>query len=329
MGYRGAHRRLWTWLLCGIGGVLLVAPSTWTDLLRGTLRDLLSPGLRGVQTVQEFARSQSEAWNSTIARWSSQSTNPVEQEKLERLAAEVRAWQAVARREQLLQLEWQRRHDELKRYGPAPGVLDVGLPLMGLELKECRVLGEESATLWRKRRLIQGGSQQGLEESVLVLEDVRPLIDQGGDAGLEIGLPIFAGRCVVGRLAKVGNWTSTVQSITDRDFRGGLAQLCRQSESGPAWGAVGKIEGMGDEKKLCRLTAVPATEAVSIGDRVYTAVEDGVLPGGLYYGEVVHAELTPGSLHWDIHVSPAANLENLQRVQVLMRMENSQRPLGN
>ncbi len=329
MGYRGAQCRFWAWLLCGLGGVLLAAPSAWTEPIRGTLRDLLSPGLMGAQAVQEFARARSSEWTSTIARWGSQATNPSQQEELEKLAAEVRTLQTQARREQLLQLEWKRRYDDLKRYGPPPGILDVGLPLLHLELKECRVLGEEAANLWRKHKLIQGGSRNGLEESVLVIEDVRPLIDQGGDAGLEIGLPIFAGRCVVGRVTKVGKWTSTVQSITDRDFRGGLAQLCRKSESGPVWGAIGKIEGMGDDRNLCRLTAVSATVAVSIGDRVYTAVEDGVLPGGLYYGEVIYAELTPGSLHWDIHVKPAVELKNMQRVHVLMRMENSQRPLGN
>lgn len=329
MTYRGRRQRLWQWLLCGAGAVTIALPDAWTAPIRHTVRDLLSPGLTVTVLVRDAVGDRCAAWIETIRTVGTPTQDAELKKTIEQLQEELAQWKLQARRQQLQQLEFKQQYEELKRYGSTPGVPDPGLPLFELELLECRVLGEESSSLWRSGKLIQGGSQRGIEESALVLDSPHPFIDQGADGDLTVGLPAFAGQCVVGRIVKVGRWTSTVQHVTDRNFRGGLAQLCRQSDDGPLWGTVGMIEGQGGGTNLCRLTAVPATEAVSVGDHVYTAIEDGVLPGGLYYGEVVRAELKVGSPHWDIDVRPAAELSQLKRIHVLKRIENPQRPLAN
>lgn len=327
--YRRRQRRLWQWLLCGVGGVLLILPDGWTAPLREVVRDALVPGLSLTTIARDAVRDRGIAWFENLRTLARNSRDAELTQRIGELEAELEQWKLRTRRERLQRLQDQQHTKELTRYGSSPGVSDVGLPLVELELLECRVLGEESSTLWRSGKLIHGGTQQGIEESALVLDSPLPLIDQGEDRELAVGLPVFAGRCVVGRIVKVGRWTSTVQPVTDRHFRGGLAQLCRDSGDGPLWGTVGMIEGIGDGTGLCRLTAVPATEAVEVGDHVYTAIEDGVLPGGMYYGEVVRAELNVGNPHWEIDVRPAADVSRLKRVQVLKRIENPQRRLAN
>ncbi|MDA1212732.1 MAG: rod shape-determining protein MreC [Planctomycetota bacterium] len=329
MNFRGRRQRLWKWLLCGTGAVLMALPDAWTASIRQTVRDLLVPGLTVTVTARESFENQWAVWSESLQTLRTPTQDPELNKKIARLQSELDDAKLQLRRQQLKQLELTHRYEEFMRYGSSPGVPDLGLPLVNLDLLECRVLGEESSALWRRGQLIQGGSRQNIEESALVLDSPFSLIDQGADADLDTGLPVFAGKCVIGRIVKVGRWTSVVQPLTDRNFRGGLVQLCRQSDDGPLWGTVGMIEGQGVETNLCRLTAVPATEAVSVGDHVYTAIEDGVLPGGMYYGEVVRAELKVGSPHWDIDVRPAATVSQLQRVQVLRRIQNPQRPLAN
>jgi hypothetical protein len=51
---------------------------------------------------------------------------------------------------------------------------------------------------------------------------------------------------------------------------------------------------------------VKITEAVSEGDLVCTASEEGLTPLPLLYGHVVRVERQAGANHWEIWVQPAA-----------------------
>ena len=148
------------------------------------------------------------------------------------------------------------------------------------DIVTARILGEETARLWRGGLLADRGSRSELKESDLVLQDDAPLADIGKDHRLEQGFPVFAGRTVFGRLQNVGRWSCTIQRVTDADFRG-HAQLVRKTGRGFVFGAGGVI--VGDGKDRCKLTMIPATEPVSVGDRVYTPSDAG-FPYPMFYG---------------------------------------------
>jgi cell shape-determining protein MreC len=196
-------------------------------------------------------------------------------------------------------------------------------PLLVPQLVEARVLGDESAALWRSGKLIGAGAAAGIVESSLVLTGRRPLVDLGEDARVSAGDALYAGRSVVGKVAAVGRYTSTVVLVTDAGYAG-RARIARRTSRGLTFGSEGTL--MGDGTALCRLRHI--AEPVNVGDEVYTGGTDGVLPFAMYYGRVVRAELEPAATEWSIDVKPDAALARFDRVQILRLAVNAGRLLA-
>ena len=107
----------------------------------------------------------------------------------------------------------------------------------------------------------------------------RPRLDQGSEAGVEPELDVLIGRCVVGRIASVGHWTSALEPITDPRYRG-LAQIIRPSDQGGSFGAEGILVGQGTELlQVDRRSddAVGARGRRSLHQRSRSAVSDSAL----------------------------------------------------
>lgn len=294
--------------MCLIALTLIFAPPAVTDPVRTGVRDAMLPGER-------------------LLNWAVESWSPRSQQSSEaaEMQSAVEAWKLHCRKLEMEIALLNEKLDEAQRLGVAPGGATAGPPLIVPELIQANVLGEETAALWRSGRLLDRGRYDGLTDSDLVLTG-GALIDQGEPAGLETGQPVYSGRSVVGRVARVGRWTSTVVPITDPSFRG-RAQLVRKTSRGHVFGAQGVLKGTGEPH--CRLELVAAGESVGVGDEVYTAARDGALPYPMYYGRVVDAELEPGALHWHIRVEPAVEDVPATTVQVLRRALNPVRRLAN
>ncbi len=188
-------------------------------------------------------------------------------------------------------------------------------------LVDAAVLGETLSRSWREGRVLDGGWKKGLRESAMVLTSRRPLVDIGQSQQLSPEDTLLTGRTVLGKIEAVGHWTSTFIPITDTDFRG-RAQLVRQTDQGPAWGAQGLLRGTGDG---CVLEGIAAEETVRPGDFVYTAERDGILSAPLTYGTVVAAELDTDGREWKITIRPAPTPTTLGTVQVLRAALNPAR----
>ena len=137
------------------------------------------------------------------------------------------------------------------------------------------VVSRQTLSQWQSVRHLNQGRARGITESSIVLEENLPHLDQGSEAGVESEFDVFIGRCVVGRIASVGRWTSTLEPITDPHYRA-LAQIVRPTDQGGTFGTEGILVGQGNG--LCKLTEVPTTETVRVGDEVYTSDRDGRLP---------------------------------------------------
>ena len=130
------------------------------------------------------------------------------------------------------------------------------------------------------------------------------------------------GRCVIGKVERVGRWTSTFQLVTDSRYRG-RAQLIRETESGFVFEAQGILRGEGGP--LCKLEGIQAEKSVRVNDAVFTADRDGVVPTPLYYGQVVDAVLGIDDREWTVHVKPASLPSHLTTVHVLRIAVNPER----
>ncbi|MBS0260394.1 MAG: rod shape-determining protein MreC [Planctomycetes bacterium] len=303
------------WLVLG-GVALTLVPAEQTRFARNAVRDALRPGLSLVRGTQTAFKNRLPAGSSSSAQSADQAA----------LADEVRALQLMLRKQSLemarLREKWQ---TAVEQYQLSPSKKSGPPPLTTAELVEARVLGAESAHLWRSKQILAAGSPQQIGESSLVLESTRPLVDVGGDTELATGDAVYAGRVVVGKIAEVGRYSSTLMLVTDPGYSG-RARLARRTARGAlVFGAEGTL--VADGSDLCRLKHI--TDPVNVGDEVFTGGTDGLLPYPMYYGQVVRAELEPGAQDWSVWVKPAAKLEQLEAVLILKRALNPARILAN
>ncbi|MCA9023871.1 MAG: rod shape-determining protein MreC [Planctomycetaceae bacterium] len=307
--------------LAGFG--LLLAPAEQTDLLRVLMRDAALPGLRLVDAAHERVMtfpSQLEL-DLTVGVPSPE------------LVAERDLWQQKYRKLESVNTQLAGALEQAREERTSPFLADPGTPLFVPELIEASVVGaEELSQLTQRasfRRIIDVGTHDDVIPADFVVNShpdqdavPPPLIDQGADSGLQLDQPVFAGRCVVGKVGQVGRWTSTIIPLTDLEFSG-RGQLVRSTEHGAVLGAEGVITGDGEGK--CLLKYVPGTEPVAVGDVVYTPVGHSNLPVPMYYGTVIQASLNDQAQDWTIVIEPAESIDGTRRVQVLRAVLNTAR----
>ena len=299
-----------------VAGGLSVAPPAVQQALRGAVLDVVVSG-------QSFAIHRLDTWRAAEvalpagppAERAEAVANP---ESEQRLALE----QACRR----LRLENARLREELhlaETYGvspiPVPNARSAGVP----SVVRAAVVSRQILSQWQSVRHLNQGRARGITESSIVLEENLPHLDQGSEAGVETEFDVFIGRCVVGRIASVGRWTSTLEPITDPHYRA-LAQIVRPTDQGGTFGTEGILVGQGNG--LCKLTEVPTTETVRVGDEVYTSDRDGRCRIPLYYGRV--KTVAEAGRHWEITVDPAVKTADLKSVAVLKLPPSFVRPLA-
>ncbi|HUG92040.1 MAG TPA: rod shape-determining protein MreC [Planctomycetaceae bacterium] len=294
-------------LSAGAVGLFLASPDL-TRAIRAAVRDATRPG-------QRVAAAAVRSGEDLLARLRRDDGGT----ERKRLHTQLDAWKLRARRLALETATVREQMGRLRETGPSPLTPVPSEPLVSAELIAASVLGAEHARQWRAGQFIDKGTLDGVPESALVLEATEPVLDQGATSGVEPGQPVYAGRCVVGRVAHAGRWMSTVQPVTHPEYRG-FAQIVRRADESSVFGPRGILEGAGGP--LCRLRIVDATASVEVGDEVYTGERDGTLPFPMYYGTIVSAELDAQTLEWDIRVQPAVRELAGHTVCVLRRSVN-------
>ncbi len=292
------------------GCALWFAPASAVARIRGATLDALRPGLLLAQTVQrQWSVWQQSRRDATLAQLERQlddhqHATQQQQERIQRLTAQLA------------------QANELAMTTANAQSADEATPRLFLPaLVDAAVLGETLSKAWRDGRVLDGGWKKGMRENAVVLASRRPLIDIGQSQQLSPEDTLLTGRTVLGKIETVGRWTSTFIPITDDDYRG-RAQLVRQTDQGPAWGAQGLIRGTG---VACQLDGIAAEETVRPGDLVYTAERDGILSAPLVYGTVINAELDADGREWTITIQPAPSPTTLGTVQVLRAALNPAR----
>jgi cell shape-determining protein MreC len=298
--------------LAGTG--LMFLPVEAARPIRGLVRDGLRPGQLGLHAALHQARVQVMKLSRSLDARSRSAEDSDRLRSLE-LANRRLDLEVASLRERIHKLSAQQG---LFPTGPSPA------PLVRPQLIEARVLGEETAALWRGTRYLSAGARGGVAESALVLDDARPLVDLGSDAELSAGDAAYAGRVVIGKVAEVGRYSSSLRLVTDPAYTG-RARLARRTSQGLVFGAEGTL--VGDGSDLCRLKHI--ADPVNVGDEVFTGGTDGLFALPMYYGQVVRAELTAGASEWLVWVKPAATDERLENVVILRRTINQDRILAN
>ncbi|MFB3920665.1 MAG: rod shape-determining protein MreC [Terriglobia bacterium] len=142
-------------------------------------------------------------------------------------------------------------------------------------------------------------------------------IDKGSDAGLTPDLAVVTPSGVVGKIIAVFPHTAQVMLVTDTSS--GVA--CALDKS--------RVQGIlkGASLNLCQIQYVMNEAPVSAGEMVLTSGLDQIYPKGLPIGSV--SEVAEGNIYKTIKVKPAAALDRLETVLVVVKSPSGELQANN
>jgi cell shape-determining protein MreC len=266
-------------------------PADYTAAAKGCLGAALRPAQVGLLTVRAgmaTIASRIDAHGNTVRRLARSEADRLRlKEENGRLAAEL-----ALLRSRTAEGERRQSDDRLLVAGCIPA----------------RVLGRQARDFLESQGILDVGSRAGVRGGALVVGRAKSLLDQGANRRLESEELVLAQGRVWGKIVEVGPQTSTVRTPCEPGFRD-LVRLGVPSADGrpPRLGPQGLLEGTGEP--LARVQGVDVTEPVAVGDAVYTASDQGVLPQPLLYGFVVRVQRPVGAAHWEIWMKPAFDSE--------------------
>jgi rod shape-determining protein MreC len=135
-------------------------------------------------------------------------------------------------------------------------------------------------------------------------------IDRGSDLGVEPGMAVVSVSGVVGQILRSSRGYSDVLLLTD-----GLSSAGAMMQNSGLRGLA-----VGDSSNRLQLDFLRrnSLDGISSGDLVVSSGEDGVFPEGVPLGRVVLAEAPETGLFLNIVVEPAAALQRVEEVLVVV-----------
>jgi rod shape-determining protein MreC len=133
-------------------------------------------------------------------------------------------------------------------------------------------------------------------------------LDRGERDGIRRNMGVITPEGVVGKVVEVYPNTSQVLLLTDKES--GVGAMLADSRIQSPVGGVGE--------PLLTMKYVPNDDTVNLGERVITSGMDRIFPRDLPVGTI--AEIKPGNPFKEIRIKPAANLERLEEVLVLLTL---------
>lgn len=181
--------------------------------------------------------------------------------------------------------------------------------------QDVAALREDAARARQLERLLafrEAGRHQGLAARITARDPSRwfatVLVDRGSRDGVTRNAPVVAPGGVVGRVIEVTPLAARVLLIADsRSAVGVVVQGSRDS---------GVVEGRGGP--LLHLRYLSRAAQVRTGDLVVTSGLGGVFPRGLVVGRIVKVGREEGELLQEAEVEPAAALDRLEDVLILL-----------
>lgn len=181
--------------------------------------------------------------------------------------------------------------------------------------QDVAALREDAARTRQLERLLafrDAGRHQGLAARVTARDPSRwfatVLVDRGSRDGVTRNAPVVAPEGVVGRVIEVTPLAARVLLIADsRSAVGVVIQGSRDA---------GVVEGRSGP--LLHLRYLSRAAQVRPGDLVVTSGLGGVFPRGLVVGRIVKVVREEGELLQEAEVEPAAALDRLEDVLILL-----------
>ncbi len=146
------------------------------------------------------------------------------------------------------------------------------------------------------------------------------LVDKGQEDGVQQGMLIIAGSGLAGVIEEVYPSTSRMTIISSSRTRIGARVLRADSR------AVGVVTGRSLTGTALKLQYLPREADIKEGDRIVTSGVGGKYPPGIYIGTVGKVEVDAGGLQKLAQINPAANLTSLEKVFILIDIDEKNMP---
>jgi rod shape-determining protein MreC len=135
-------------------------------------------------------------------------------------------------------------------------------------------------------------------------------ISRGTDDGVDVGMPVVTGAGLVGRISRATGSTSTVELITDPEFRVGVRVV--------GSGFLGTAEGRGRDEPLFVDTGIdPDSEVTADTPIVTSGVDRSAYPAGIPVAKTTESRKAPGGLALELEAQPLVDVDALSYVSVL------------
>jgi rod shape-determining protein MreC len=136
-------------------------------------------------------------------------------------------------------------------------------------------------------------------------------IDKGTDDGIAVDMPVVTGAGLVGRVSQATGSSSTVELLTDPEFRVGV----RLSTTGD----LGTARGQGRDDPMSVDSAISPSAKVAKGTGVVTSgVDRSAYPPGIPVGTVASSRQGSGGLALDLDIDPVVDVGQLSYLTVML-----------
>lgn len=151
-------------------------------------------------------------------------------------------------------------------------------------------------------------------------------INKGSSKGLAVGQPVVSGDALVGKVTAVSATLATVTLIDDPGLGIGV-RLENSNIRGIAEGRAGEREMRLTTLEKADLAECAENQSpdtcITVGELVFTsATDDAVFPPDITVAKILSIEKRRGELERTITIEPAADLDDLTYVKVLLSSEN-------
>lgn len=138
-------------------------------------------------------------------------------------------------------------------------------------------------------------------------------LDKGAADGVREDMVITSSEGIAGVVDQVYRHYSRFMLVSASQSRIGVKVLRRESR------AVGVLTGKGVDRALLQAEYFSRDDDIQVGDMLVTSGIGGKYPSGLYVGKVREVETDVTGLQKLARIEPAANLNHLDRVFVVLR----------
>ena len=180
-------------------------------------------------------------------------------------------------------------------------------------------LSEQGAESLRLRTLLEFKNQLPFQTVAAEVIASSPgensnaiFIGKGADEGLTSDLAVITPQGIVGKTIAVFSHSSQVLLLTDPSS--GVGVMLEKT----------RVQGVlkGDGQNLCLIRYIMNEEPVSSGEAILTSGLDQIYPKGLRVGTIVGT--SAGNIYKNVEVKPAADLNRLETVLVVLKPNSIQ-----